>query len=248
MEKSNDTQKDTQKALPLNRQCRDCQVDIEVSEERAEKYETFLCDKCKEKHRVGKLVNRMQKILPRKFWDIKTDKSLDMYKDKLCSLFIHGKAGVGKTVLACSLAKLYIRQGYEVKFISYPAFIMDLQGMFRGDKDVYGYAKEIAWYPEDADTSLKPLYMREFGAPEREWKKDGILIIDDLGAVKLTEFVRQITYYIINEREMKMLPTIITSNFDLNEIDNMIDPRVSSRISGMCEIKKLDGKDRRLKT
>ena len=246
MDKSNDTRKDTQKARPLNRQCRDCQVDILVSQERAEKYETFLCDKCKEKHRVGKLVNRIQKILPRKFWDVKTDKSLDMYKDKLCSLFIHGKAGVGKTVLACSLAKLYIRQGYEVKFISYPAFIMDLQGMFRGEKDVYGYAKEIAWYPEDADISLKPSYMREFGSPEKEWKKEGVLIIDDLGAVKLTEFVRQITYYIINEREMKMLPTIITSNFDLNEIDNMIDPRVSSRISGMCEIKKLDGKDRRL--
>ena len=227
----------------MKTKCRDCQADIEVSQERADKYETFLCDKCKEKHRVNDLVKRMQKILPRKFWDIKTEKSLDMYKDKLCSLFIHGKAGVGKTVLACSLAKLYIRQGYEVKFISYPAFIMDLQGMFRGDKDVYGYAKEIAWYPEKEESG-----MREFGARESSWKKQGVLIIDDLGAVKLTDFVKNITYYIINEREMRMLPTIITSNFDLNEIDNMIDPRVSSRISGMCEIKKLDGKDRRLKT
>ena len=105
--------------------CNDCQIDIEVSEERADKYTHFLCDKCKEKHRVERLVDRMQKILPRKFWDIKTDKSLDRYKDKLCSLFIHGKAGVGKTVLACSLAKLYIRQGYKVKFISYPSFIME---------------------------------------------------------------------------------------------------------------------------
>ena len=115
--------------------------------------------------------------------------------------------------------------------------------MFRQDKDVYGYAKEIAWYPEDTD--IKPL-MREIGASEGAGRKEGVLIIDDLGAVKLTEFVQQITYYIINEREMKMLPTIITSNFDLNEIDNMIDPRVSSRISGMCEIKQLVGKDKRI--
>jgi len=219
----------------MKTKCRDCKVDIEVSQERADKFDSFLCDKCKEKHRVNDLVKRMQKILPRKFWDIETEKSLDRYKDKLCSLFIHGKAGVGKTVLACSLAKLYIRQGYEVKFISYPAFIMDLQGMFRGDKDVYGYAKEIARYPEKIES------ISAYVEPERK----GVLIIDDLGAVKLTDFVKNITYYIINEREMRMLPTIITSNFDLNEIDKMIDPRVSSRISGMCEIKKLDGKDRR---
>ena len=224
----------------MKTKCRDCKVDIEVSQERADKFDSFLCDKCKEKHRVNDLVKRMQKILPRKFWDIETEKSLDRYKDKLCSLFIHGKAGVGKTVLACSLAKLYIRQGYEVKFISYPAFIMDLQGMFRGDKDVYGYAKEISRYPEKIESG-----MREFGAIEGSWKKQGVLIIDDLGAVKLTDFVKNITYYIINEREMRMLPTIITSNFDLNEIDKMIDPRVSSRISGICEIKKIDGKDRR---
>jgi len=44
------------------------------------------------------------------------------------------------------------------------------------------------------------------------------------------------------------LPTIITSNFGLNEIDEMIDSRISSRISGMCEVLQIKGKDRRLKT
>ena len=101
----------------MKTKCRDCKADIEVSQERADKFDSFLCDKCKEKHRVNDLVKRMQKILPRKFWDIKTEKSLDRYKDRLCSLFIHGKAGVGKTVLACSLAKLYIRQGYDQVYL-----------------------------------------------------------------------------------------------------------------------------------
>jgi len=180
----------------------------------------------------------IHRLIPKKFWDIDTDKPLDKYKDELCSLFIHGKAGVGKTVLACSLAKLYIKQGYDVKFISYPSFIMELQGMFRQDKDVYRYAKEVAWHPEYLDAIAQ-----WNGDPIRK----GILIIDDLGATKISEFVQQITYYIINEREMKMLPTIITSNFNLNEINTIIDPRVSSRITGMCEIKKLDGADRRKK-
>ena len=187
---------------------------------------------------VEQHVKKIQRLLPKKFWNLETDKSLDKYKDKLHSLFIHGKAGVGKTVLACSLAKLYMGLGYDVKFISYPSFIMTLQGMFREDKDVYGYAKKIAWYPEDTDTSYQWI-----GDP----RPAGILIIDDLGATKISEFVQQITYYLINEREMKVLPTIITSNFNLNEIDEMIDPRVSSRIAGMCEIKQLVGNDKRRK-
>jgi len=224
MDKSNGTQTNIPKEELFNEQCSDCRKNIKVSRERAEKYETFLCDKCKEKRWLEKVIKKAKTIIPKKFWCIDTEKPLDEYEYKICSLFLHGKAGVGKTVLACSLAKLYIRQGYEVKFISYPAFIMDLQGMFLyKDADAYGYAKEVACFK-------------------------GELIIDDLGAVKLTDFVRQITYYIINEREMKCLPTIITSNFGLNEIDEMIDSRISSRISGMCEVLQIKGKDRRLKT
>ena len=240
MDKSNDIQKNTQQEELLNKQCRECNKDIEVSKERADKYDTFLCDKCKEKHRVEKIINKIKSIIPRKFWNLETDKLLDRYKNKLCSLFIHGKAGTGKTVFACSLAKEYIREGYQVKFISFPAFIMDLQRKFRNNPlllgdDVYDYAKEIALYPEDIESD--PAYKKE--------PREGILIIDDLGAVKLTEFVKQITYYIINEREMRVLPTIITSNFDLNEIDEMIDPRVSSRIAGICEVLQFKGNDRR---
>ena len=74
----------------------------------------------------------------------------------------------------------------------------------------------------------------------------GVLIIDDLGANKATEWVRQITYYIINEREQRMLPIVITSNFSLEEIAEQIDSRISSRIAGMCKSIKLSGKDRRL--
>jgi len=43
-----------------------------------------------------------------------------------------------------------------------------------------------------------------------------------------------------------MLHTLVTSNFSLQQIDDQIDTRVSSRIGGMCKIVKLTGKDRRL--
>ena len=76
---------------------------------------------------------------------------------------------------------------------------------------------------------------------------DKILFLDDLGAEKLTDFVRQITYFILNEREQNELTTVITSNFSLKQLDEQIDQRISSRIAGMCEILKFTGDDRRIK-
>ena len=75
----------------------------------------------------------------------------------------------------------------------------------------------------------------------------GYLIIDDIGAEKLTDFVRQTTYYLINEREMNELPLIITSNYGLEQLAEQIDDRIASRIAGMCEIVKFKGEDKRIK-
>ncbi|MBA7590393.1 hypothetical protein ES708_32511 [subsurface metagenome] len=110
-----------------------------------------------------------------------------------------------------------------VKWISYPGFIMELQSSFKKDGEYtpFEMAEDIAIYP-------------------------GTLCIDDIGAEKITAFVQQITYYIINYREQEMLHTLVTSNFSLQQIDEQIDTRISSRIGGMCKIVKLTGKDRRL--
>jgi len=138
------------------------------------------------------------------------------------SVFLTGKTGVGKTTLMASLAKLYFINFKNVMWISYPAFIMELQSAFKKDgESPFDMAVEVARF-------------------------SGVLAIDDIGAEKLTDFVRQITYFILNEREQRMLPIIITSNFSLQQIDEMIDPRISSRIAGMCEVIKLTGKDRRI--
>jgi DNA replication protein DnaC len=73
-----------------------------------------------------------------------------------------------------------------------------------------------------------------------------LIVLDDFGAEKMTDFVRQVSYLIINYREQNKLQTIITSNFTLDEIDMYIDRRISSRIAGMCEVVRMSG-DKRLK-
>ena len=85
----------------------------------------------------------------------------------------------------------------------------------------------------------------------KEWVDDNIttpeiLILDDLGSEKITEYLRTTFYYIFNEREIWERPTIITSNLSLEELDNHLGARVSSRIAGSCEVLKFTGKDRRL--
>ena len=138
------------------------------------------------------------------------------------NLFITGKSGIGKTVLASLIVKECIKNKIPFKWLGYSAFIMELQNLYRFDSESpFEVAEEISRY-------------------------DGVLIIDDLGSEKLTDFVRQITYFLINEREQRMLPLIITSNFSLEEIANQVDVRISSRIAGMCKLIKLNGKDRRL--
>ena len=170
--------------------------------------------------------------LPRLYQNITTNKDYKRYIEK--SLYITGDVGTGKTVLVVTLAKHYIINNIPIKWISYPEFIMMLQNAFKND--AYKNAG-TSW-----TTKINP-----YNEAEEVAEFEGYLFIDDLGAEKLTDFVRQITYFIINHREQNMLKTVITSNFSLQEVDAQIDRRISSRIAGICEVLKLKGQDKRLK-
>jgi len=166
--------------------------------------------------------SKFTELIPKKYINIDCDKT-EMVKQGIDhSLFIFGNCGVGKTVLMASIAKELIKSRKRVEWISYPEFIMTLQNLYKkeGEETPFEIAEKIATF-------------------------SGCLCIDDLGAEKMTDFVKQITYYIINCREQEILHTIITSNYSLDEIKEQIDRRISSRIAGMCEYIKLEGKDRR---
>ena len=65
-----------------------------------------------------------------------------------------------------------------------------------------------------------------------------LLILDDVGAEKVTDWVLQTLGYIINTRYEYLRPTIITSNFNLNELQECLDTRIVSRIYEMCKQKR----------
>ncbi|MFJ2067063.1 ATP-binding protein [Streptomyces albidoflavus] len=78
-----------------------------------------------------------------------------------------------------------------------------------------------------------------------------LLLIDDLGTEKISEFTEEATYRLLNERYNECRPLIITSNLppsdptggpDLNE---KLGQRITSRLSQMTTVVPMGGNDRR---
>ncbi|MFG3255260.1 ATP-binding protein [Streptomyces sp. NPDC048172] len=72
-----------------------------------------------------------------------------------------------------------------------------------------------------------------------------LLIIDDLGAAKASEWTEEITMRLINRRYNEMLPTLVTTNLGMADLRAHIGDRVASRLTEMTDKVILDGPDRR---
>jgi DNA replication protein DnaC len=84
--------------------------------------------------------------------------------------------------------------------------------------------------------------------PEGELKRFrelDLLMVDDLGAAKSTEFVEEATYRLVNGRYEDMRPSIFTSNLAPGELREAVGDRIASRLVEACVRVVLDGPDRR---
>ena len=76
-------------------------------------------------------------------------------------------------------------------------------------------------------------------------KRMPLLVIDDLGKEKRSEWTDQIMYEVINARNGSNLPIVITTNLSPQEIIERYDKAVTSRLMGMCKFSQMTGEDRR---
>ena len=133
-------------------------------------------------------------------------------------LIMYGKTGLGKTHLSLAIANEVINRGYDV---------------------YYGSIQSI----------MDKLEAEHFGRLPREdsIKEDilncDLLIIDDLGTEFSTQFTNAEFYNIINSRMLSSLPTIISTNLDMNEVAEKYSQRVASRIMGTMDAIYFCGKD-----
>lgn len=140
-------------------------------------------------------------------------------------IYIAGDTGVGKTHLIKCMANELIKLSHVVLLTSSFAMHQD-------------FVKSYSTRDLDEKSNLLDRYLNS-----------EILFIDDLGTeLRQPNITINYLYQVINERKMKRLPTVITSNLDLYEIKDYYDERISSRIidkaSSICVYVK--GKDIRL--
>lgn len=140
------------------------------------------------------------------------------------SLFMYGYTGLGKTHLSLSIAGAVISKGFSVLYNSAQNIFNELQ------KERFG----------KTDTN---------GAYEAMVLECDLLVIDDLGTEFSTQFTNAALYNIINTRMNTGLPTIISTNLSLVEIEKNYTQKISSRIIGEYTILNFKGNDiRQLKS
>jgi DNA replication protein DnaC len=101
--------------------------------------------------------------------------------------------------------------------------------------------------PEFLD-NLREAYMIP-GRDLDEWmdtvKNADLLVLDDLGTERPTEWVRERLFVIVNHRYREALPTLFTSNIGPENLPAQLGERTASRIIAMCEGIELEGTDYR---
>lgn len=146
----------------------------------------------------------------------KAVRSLKRYADNFAELkknnqgvLIFGSVGTGKTHIAVCAAHEIINQGYYVKFISLPQLLQ----------------------------SAKPLNSYEEDRIIREVESAELLIVDDLGAERNTDYALEFVYNIINTRCNSKKPLIVTTNLSFNEMsttDDLRHARIYDRVFEAC--------------
>ena len=106
----------------------------------------------------------------------------------------------------------------------------------------------VGWHADTAPGLFASLRPREGVDTEAEFRKIAtapLLLIDDLGAAKVTEWTEEILYRLINDRYEAILPGLFTSNVPVDELRAALGDRVASRLTEMCQRIVLRGGDRR---
>ena len=144
-------------------------------------------------------------------------------------LLLEGPPGVGKTHLAVAVLK-HIIEGSGARGLFYT--VNDLLRVIRSTYD-----------PSIRTTELEIL---------RPVMTADLLVLDDLGAEKTSEWVEETMNLIVNTRYNERRTTIFTSNYldipddtDPNSLLFRIGFRMRSRLHEMCEFIEMDGADYR---
>jgi DNA replication protein DnaC len=147
------------------------------------------------------------------------------------SLYLWGPTGSGKTHLAVAL----MREDWIAKpsrrpiFVKVPPMLLEIREVFSAS----------------LSERAAPAARTERSIIDRYATAD-LLILDDVGTEKISDWAIQTLSVIVDQRYSEMRRTLVTSNLSLEELSDRIGDRTASRLSGMSVIAELSGSDRRV--
>jgi DNA replication protein DnaC len=127
----------------------------------------------------------------------------EAYADVLSGwLFLKGGYGCGKTHLAAAIANAAVEAGVPTLFLTVPDLLDQLR---------YAYGSE--------DVTFEDRFEQVRTAP--------LLVLDDFGTQSATAWAREKLFQILNYRYINQVPTVITTNLMLEEIEGRMRSRLS---------------------
>ena len=131
-------------------------------------------------------------------------------------LFLTGGVGRGKTHLSAAIANAVLENGNTV--------------IYRRAADLFELIRQYR-YEENR---------QKFEEMLEQLRTCNLLVIDDLGAERTTEFVVEQLVILLEERNYRNKPWIISSNLSINEIISAYNDRTADRILDKAVLFKLD--------
>lgn len=134
-------------------------------------------------------------------------------------LLLYGTNGTGKTFYASCVANALIDSGYRCLVTNFARLSNQLQGMFEGKQE---FIDSLSTY--------------------------SLLVLDDLGAERQSEYMQEQVFNIVNARYCSGLPFIVTTNLTIDEIAKPQDAgraRIYNRILERCYPVEVNDHDRR---
>jgi DNA replication protein DnaC len=136
--------------------------------------------------------------------------------------FLLGDPGTGKTHLVCAAAMSRIYSGQSgIRYLNIPIFLDRIRASFKFQESE---AQELFEYC---------------------CTKASLVILDDFGKEKATDWATERLYVLVESRYQNMLPVLVTSNRTLDELDALGYGATVSRLQQMCRTIKLETKDHR---
>lgn len=126
-------------------------------------------------------------------------------------LIMEGPVGCGKSHLAVSILREVIAKGYSGLYYNSPDLLSEIRATYSNEE---GPSEDVI--------------LEELGDVD-------LLVLDDLGAEKVSGFVLDRFYLIINRRYENCKPIIVTTNLDQETLINRLGERIVSRLLEMCQ-------------